>query len=108
MADLGDPWTGPKPPALGPKVTKTHLVGGDGGINREMFTRWLKLLSLMWFLVFQWSPQRGLCGRFHPVLNCESGWMPSRGLGRVVGKARAGSWERQGSLQAAPDHHYLG
>ena len=31
MADLGDPWTGPKPPALGPKVTKTHLVGGDGG-----------------------------------------------------------------------------
>ena len=58
-ADLGDPWTVPKPPALGPKVAETHLVGTKN-INREMFTRWLEVLGLMWFQVFQWSPQRAL------------------------------------------------
>ena len=96
-ADLGDPWTVPKPPALGPKVAETHLVGTKN-INREMFTRWLEVLGLMWFLVFQWfrwsrwSPQR-LFGRFRRLLNGDWGWswMPSGSL--------AGSWERPSSLQ---------
>ena len=97
-ADLGDPWTVPKPPALGPKVAETHLVGTKN-INREMFTRWLEVLGLMWFLVFQWfrwsrwSPHQRLFGRFRRLLNCDWGWswMPSGSL--------AGSWERPSSLQ---------
>ena len=59
MADLGDPWTAPKPPALVLKWWR-HIWSGTESINREMFTRWLEVLSLMWFQVFQWSPQRAL------------------------------------------------
>ena len=97
-ADLGDPWTVPKPPALGPKVAETHLVGTKN-INREMFTRWLELLSLMWFQVFQWSPQRAL--RQIPP--------PAKLLGMdALWAVPGGSWERPSSLQGAPDRHYLG
>ena len=77
---------------------RRHIWSGTKNINREMFTRWLEVLGLMWFLVFQWfrwsrwSPQR-LFGRFRRRLNCDWGWswMPSGSL--------AGSWERPSSLQ---------
>ena len=59
MADLGDPWKAPKPPALVLKWQR-HIWSGTESINREMFTRWLEVLGLMWFQVFQWSPQRAL------------------------------------------------
>ena len=62
MADLGDPWTVPKPPALVLKWRR-HIWSGTESINREMFTRWLEALSLMWFQVFQWSPQKRALSR---------------------------------------------
>ena len=98
MADLGDPWTAPKPPALVLKWWR-HIWWGTESINREMFTRWLEVLSLMWFQVFQWSPQRAL--RQIPP--------PAKLLGMdALWAVAGGSWERPSSLQGAPDRHYLG
>ena len=102
-ADLATPGRHPNP-QLWPLKWRRHIWSGTESINREMFTRWLEVLSLMWFQVFQWSPQRALRQIPRPAKL----WGKDA-LGVQAGsRVRAESWERLGSLQAAPDLHYLG